>query len=96
MESAVMTTIGTLFAFVIVCAAVCIMRRTNPEASRPFRTPWVPGAPVLGILVNFSMMYSLGAMNWLRLIIWLALGRIIYFTYSRHHSRLQNPSQLWR
>jgi APA family basic amino acid/polyamine antiporter len=84
-----MTSIGTLFAFVIVCAAVWIMRRSNPGLSRPFRTPWVPVVPILGILVNFSMMYALGAMNWLRLIVWLAVGQIIYFVYSRHHSHLQ-------
>jgi APA family basic amino acid/polyamine antiporter len=84
-----MTSIGTLFAFVIVCAAVWIMRRTNPGVARPFRTPWVPAVPILGILVNFAMMYSLGVMNWLRLIIWLVIGQIIYFAYSRHHSHLQ-------
>ena len=84
-----MTSIGTLFAFVIVCAAVWIMRRINPETPRPFRTPWVPAVPILGMLVNFSMMYSLGVMNWLRLIIWLVIGQIIYFAYSRHHSHLQ-------
>ena len=84
-----MTSIGTLFAFVIVCAAVWIMRRTNPGVPRPFRTPWVPVIPALGIMVNFSMMYSLGAMNWLRLIIWLLIGQIIYVAYSRHHSHLQ-------
>ena len=84
-----MTSIGTLFAFVIVCAAVWIMRRSNPGVSRPFRTPWVPAVPILGILINFSLMYSLGTMNWLRLIVWLVIGQIIYFMYGRHHSHLQ-------
>lgn len=84
-----MTSIGTLFAFVIVCAAVWIMRRKNPGIARPFRTPWVPAVPILGIVVNFAMMYSLGVMNWLRLIIWLVIGQIIYFAYGRHHSHLQ-------
>lgn len=81
-----MTSIGTLFAFVIVCAAVWIMRRTNPETPRPFRVPWVPAIPVLGIVVNFSMMYSLGTMNWLRLVIWLVIGQIYLF-------RVQSSSQ---
>jgi APA family basic amino acid/polyamine antiporter len=88
-----MTSIGTLFAFVIVCAAVWIMRRKNPDAPRPFRTPWVPAVPILGILVNFAMMYSLGTMNWVRLIVWLAVGQIIYFTYSRYHSHLRHQGK---
>lgn len=83
-----MTSIGTLFAFVIVCAAVLIMRRTYPDTPRPFRTPWVPVIPILGIIWNFAMMYSLGPANWLRLIVWLAIGQVIYFTYSRHRSHL--------
>ena len=83
-----MTSIGTLFAFVIVCAAVWTLRRTDPGRPRPFRTPWVPLIPILGIVWNFAMMYSLGPSNWLRLIVWLALGQVIYFAYSRHHSHL--------
>lgn len=83
-----MTSIGTLFAFVIVCAAVWVMRRVHPDTPRPFRTPWVPLVPVLGILWNFAMMYSLGLSNWVRLILWLAIGQVIYFTYSRYHSHL--------
>jgi APA family basic amino acid/polyamine antiporter len=83
-----MTSIGTLFAFVIVCAGVMIMRRTQPDVPRPFKTPWVPVIPVLGILVNFLMMYGLGWENWARLFIWLAIGLMIYFTYGRKHSHL--------
>ena len=83
-----MTSIGTLFAFVIVCASVLIMRRTHPERTRPFRTPWVPLVPIMGILWNFSMMYSLGWDNWIRLFVWLAIGQVIYFLYSRSHSKL--------
>jgi basic amino acid/polyamine antiporter, APA family len=83
-----MTSIGTLFAFVIVCASVLVMRRTHPDMPRPFRTPLVPLVPVLGMLWNFSMMYSLGVDNWLRLIVWLVIGQVIYFVYSRKHSRL--------
>jgi APA family basic amino acid/polyamine antiporter len=83
-----LTNIGTLFAFVIVCAAVLIMRRTNPEAPRPFRCPFVPIVPVLGILTCLMLMLSLPAANWWRLFAWLFIGLIIYFTYGRHHSLL--------
>ncbi|MFB3776847.1 MAG: amino acid permease [Bryobacteraceae bacterium] len=84
-----MTSIGTLFAFIIVCTGIMVMRRTQPEAPRPFRTPWVPVVPVLGILVNFALMYGLGWENWTRLLVWLVIGLCIYFGYSRHHSRLR-------
>ena len=80
-------------AFVIVCAGVLVMRRTHPDTPRPFRTPLVPAVPILGILWNFSMMYSLGRDNWLRLIVWLVIGQAIYFAYSRAHSHLGNPAQ---
>lgn len=83
-----LTNIGTLFAFVIVCAAVLIMRRTNPEANRPFRCPLVPVVPVLGILCCMMLMFSLPEENWLRLFVWMGIGLIIYFTYGRHHSLL--------
>jgi APA family basic amino acid/polyamine antiporter len=84
-----MTSIGTLFAFVIVCAGVWVMRVKNPDAPRPFKTPLVPLVPILGIVWNFAMMYSLGWSNWARLIIWLIIGQAIYFLYSRHHSHLR-------
>jgi APA family basic amino acid/polyamine antiporter len=80
--------IGTLMAFVIVCMAVIIMRRTLPDLPRPFRTPFVPLVPALGILVNLSLMFSLGWQNWLRLIVWLLIGMVIYFGYGRRRSRL--------
>ncbi|MBI3783809.1 MAG: amino acid permease [Deltaproteobacteria bacterium] len=80
--------IGTLMAFVIVCAAVLVMRRTNPDVPRPFRTPFVPVVPILGMLSNLAMMFALGWENWLRLFVWLAVGLVIYFTYGRHHSLL--------
>jgi basic amino acid/polyamine antiporter, APA family len=83
-----MTSIGTLFAFVIVCAGVWVMRVRNPGQERPFRTPWVPAVPILGIAVNFALMYSLGRSNWLRLLVWLVIGQVIYFLYGRHHSRV--------
>ena len=84
-----MTSIGTLLAFVIVCAGVLVMRRTNPAAPRPFRTPLVPLVPALGILTCLAMMLGLGWPNWARLIGWLAIGYAIYFGYSRHHSLLR-------
>jgi APA family basic amino acid/polyamine antiporter len=84
-----MVNIGTLLAFVIVSIAVLVLRQTNPSQARPFRTPWVPVVPILGVLCNGYMMYKLGWVNWARLIIWLAIGLVVYFTYSRHHSRVQ-------
>jgi APA family basic amino acid/polyamine antiporter len=84
-----MVNIGTLLAFVIVCVAVMILRRTNPAQHRPFRTPWVPVVPILGILICGYMMVELGWLNWARLIIWLVIGLVIYFMYGRHHSRVQ-------
>lgn len=81
-----MTNIGTLFAFAVVCIAVLIMRKTNPDAERPFRCPFVPVVPILGVLMCLMLMFSLPAANWLRLLGWLALGLVIYFAYSRHHS----------
>jgi APA family basic amino acid/polyamine antiporter len=81
-----MANIGTLFAFTIVCAAVLIMRKTNPDAERPFRCPFVPLVPLLGIGSCLMLMLSLPAANWWRLFVWLAIGLVIYFAYSRHHS----------
>ena len=81
-----MTSIGTLFAFVIVCGAVMVMRRTNPDANRPFRAPFVPLVPILGILTCLLLMFSLPYENWVRLIVWLAIGLVIYFAYGRRHS----------
>ena len=81
-----LTNIGTLLAFVIVCAAVLIMRRTNPNAERPFRAPFVPFVPIMGILSCLLLMFSLPVENWLRLLVWLLIGFAIYFGYGRHHS----------
>jgi APA family basic amino acid/polyamine antiporter len=88
-----MTSIGTLLAFVIVCAGILVMRKTQPNVHRPFRTPLVPLVPILGILVNFGLMLGLGIDNWLRLVIWMAIGLAIYFGYSRYHSKVRalNP-----
>ncbi len=84
-----MVNIGTMLAFVIVCMAIMILRHTNPAQARLFRTPWVPFVPIMGILFNGYMMYKLGWVNWARLGIWLVIGLVIYFTYSRFHSRVQ-------
>jgi len=78
--------IGTLLAFVIVCSAVLIMRRTHPDAARPFRAPFVPVVPILGIATCLLLMFSLPAENWLRLLVWLLIGFVIYFGYGRKHS----------
>jgi APA family basic amino acid/polyamine antiporter len=80
--------IGTLFAFVIVCTSVLVMRFINPQAHRPFRCPFVPVIPLLGVLFCLVLMFSLPSANWLRLFIWMAVGIIIYFLYGRHHSVL--------
>src|SRR5215471_10926501 len=84
-----LTNIGTLLAFVIVCAAVLIMRKTNPNAERPFRTPLYPIVPILGILLCLLLMFSLPVENWYRLVGWMALGLVIYFSYSQSHSLLR-------
>ena len=83
-----MTSIGTLFAFVLVCIGVIVMRKSDPDASRPFKTPWVPVVPILGALVCLAMIFGLGWANWSRLLVWLVVGIVIYFGYSQHHSRL--------
>jgi len=80
--------IGTLLAFVIVCLAVLVMRRTHPDAARPFRCPLVPLIPILGVALCLMLMFSLPAQNWLRLGGWLAVGLVIYFTYGRYNSVL--------
>jgi basic amino acid/polyamine antiporter, APA family len=84
-----LVSIGTLLAFVIVCAGVWILRRRRPDLHRPFRTPWVPVVPILGILISGLMMVSLPFDTWLRLIIWLIIGMFLYFFYGRYHSRVQ-------
>jgi APA family basic amino acid/polyamine antiporter len=92
-----LTNIGTLLAFVIVCVAVLVMRRLHPEAERPFRCPWVPAVPILGILSCLMLMFSLPAANWWRLGVWLAGGLVIYLFYGRRHSvvaRLHGTGEL--
>jgi basic amino acid/polyamine antiporter, APA family len=84
-----LVSIGTLLAFVIVCFGVWILRKRRPDLHRPFKTPLVPLVPILGILVSLGLMASLPLDTWIRLIVWLAIGMVIYFTYGRHHSRVQ-------
>jgi APA family basic amino acid/polyamine antiporter len=84
-----LVSIGTLMAFVIVCAGVWALRRTNPDLPRPFRTPLVPLVPILGILISLLMMAGLPRDTWLRLVIWLVIGMALYFGYGRRHSRVQ-------
>jgi APA family basic amino acid/polyamine antiporter len=84
-----LVSIGTLLAFIIVCAAVLILRRKRPDLERPFRTPLVPYIPVAGILVFLLLMVSLPRDTWIRLVIWLLLGFAVYFGYGIRHSRLR-------
>ena len=83
-----LVSIGTLFAFVIVSAGVLVLRYRRPELVRPFRTPWVPVVPILGILVCLYMMVNLPPDTWIRLFVWLALGLVIYFAYGQRNSRV--------
>jgi APA family basic amino acid/polyamine antiporter len=85
-----MVSIGTLLAFVIVCAAVMILRSRRPDLERPFRTPWVPFVPIMGIIISLGLMASLNRVTWVRLVVWLIIGLIIYFTYGVKHSKVRN------
>jgi APA family basic amino acid/polyamine antiporter len=84
-----MTSIGTLLAFVIVCVGVMVMRKTNPGLPRPYKTPLVPLVPILGVVVCLSMMGFLDLLTWIRLVVWLGIGFVIYFGYGRSHSHLR-------
>ncbi|HZQ91204.1 MAG TPA: amino acid permease [Terriglobales bacterium] len=88
-----MTSIGTLFAFVLVCIGVWILRRQRPDLPRAFRVPAVPVVSIIGVVVCGSMIYGLGWTNWMRLLVWLAIGLLFYFTYGRKHSRVQSGEQ---
>src|SRR5690606_24139261 len=81
-----MVSIGTLFAFTLVCIGVIILRKKDPQLDRPFKTPLVPLIPILGIIICVTMMAGLPIESWERLAIWMALGIIIYFGYSKSHS----------
>ncbi|MEY2869182.1 MAG: hypothetical protein RIR01_1665 [Bacteroidota bacterium] len=88
-----MTSIGTLFAFVLVCISVIILRKREPDMVREFRTPFVPVVPILGAIVCLAMMYGLGWTNWLRLFLWMGIGIVVYFSFSRKNSVLNNPEK---
>lgn len=84
-----LTSIGTLCAFIVVCIGIIVLRRTRPELPRPFRTPMVPLIPILGVLANFALMYSLDLLTWKAFLVWMAIGLVVYFGYSRAHSKVQ-------
>lgn len=83
-----MCSIGTLLAFVMVCLGILILRKKQPDIPRAFKTPWVPVVPVLGIITCLIMMFSLPLDTWIRLIVWLLLGFIVYFGYGKKNSKL--------
>jgi APA family basic amino acid/polyamine antiporter len=78
-----LVSMGTLLAFVLVCIGILILRRTSPEIPRPFRTPGLPWVPIAGALICLVQMFSLPVTTWERLVVWLAIGLVIYFSYSR-------------
>jgi len=84
-----LTNIGTLFAFALVCIGVIILRRTESNRPRPFRVPWVPIFPILGVIFCAALMFSLPLETWVRFFVWLVLGLAIYFLYSVSHSKLR-------
>ncbi|MGH9716072.1 MAG: amino acid permease [Candidatus Acidiferrales bacterium] len=88
-DLAVLVNIGTLLAFVIVCAGVWVLRRKRPDLPRPFKTPFVPLVPILGIVTSFAAMLSLPAKTWWRLLIWLVVGLFVYAFYGRKHSKVR-------
>lgn len=88
-ELADLTNIGTLFAFILVCIGVIVLRRTQPEHQRSFRVPWVPVFPIVGVILCITLMCSLPVITWRRFFVWLALGLVIYFFYGASNSKLR-------
>jgi APA family basic amino acid/polyamine antiporter len=88
-ELAELVNIGTLFAFVLVAIGVLVLRRTRPDLPRAFRCPGVPVVPILSVLASFYLMLNLPAATWIRFLLWMAVGLVVYFTYSARHSRLR-------
>ncbi len=84
-----MVSIGTLMAFVIVCAGIWVMRKQRPDVHRPFKTPWVPFVTIMGIIISLLMMVSLNGATWIRLVVWLIVGMVIYLGYGQKHSKVQ-------
>jgi len=84
-----LTNIGTLFAFILVCCGVVVLRRTDPGRHRPFRVPFVPVFPIIGVILCAALMLSLPVLTWLRFFLWLIIGLVIYFLYGIRHSKLR-------
>jgi APA family basic amino acid/polyamine antiporter len=89
-----LTSFGTLFAFVLVSAGVWILRRKEPNIERPFRAPLVPIVPILGVIICGGMIVALDAQTLKVAFLWMAVGLVVYFLYSRKHSKLRNPSEI--
>src|SRR5712671_2544673 len=89
-----LTNIGTLFAFILVCLGVNKLRKIAPERPRPFRVPFVPLFPILGVILCIALMLSLPVLTWIRFIVWLVLGLIIYFFYGVSHSKLRQDHDM--
>jgi len=87
-----LVSMGTLFTFVIVCAGVVVLRRTRPDLARPFRTPWSPVVPLLGVATCAYLMSGLPGETWLRLLLWMGAGLVVYAAYGRRHSKVQHHS----
>jgi APA family basic amino acid/polyamine antiporter len=85
--------IGTLFAFIVVAVGVLVLRRTRPDLERPFRAPFVPALPIVSVLASFYLMLNLPSLTWVRFVIWMVIGFVVYFAYSRKHSRLAAPRE---
>jgi APA family basic amino acid/polyamine antiporter len=88
-----LVSMGTLLAFVLVCIGIIILRRSAPDLPRPFRTPWVPLVPILGAFSCLIQMVALPMSTWIRLVVWLALGLLLYFSYGARHSLLRRPKE---
>jgi APA family basic amino acid/polyamine antiporter len=84
-----LTNIGTLFAFILVCTGILILRKREPDRPRSFRTPWVPLIPVLGIVACFYLIFGLPWITWIRFAVWLLIGMVIYFSYGYKKSRIR-------
>jgi APA family basic amino acid/polyamine antiporter len=93
-ELAELVNIGTLFAFILVAIAVIVLRRTRPDLHRAFRCPGVPTLPILSVLASFYLMLNLPTVTWERFFIWMACGLVVYFLYSRQHSRLATSADV--
>ena len=88
-----LTNIGTLFAFALVAVGIIVLRRSEPDRPRPFRTPWVPVLPLMSVAFCFYLIANLPPLTWLRFVLWMAIGVAIYFMYSVRHSRVRQRAQ---